>query len=160
MRKPEVPVVLAALSQFQYVQADEVAVEMWHASLDEDMPAAFAAQVIARMYAEDPDRKSLLPGHINREWRGYKNRQATLGPPESAEARDRRCHVAECACTHSEPCYRGWLDDQGDGMAVPCRSCRPGLADVLATMPPPGSRTQADFARLTARGKGDYAKSG
>lgn len=47
------------------------------------------------------------------------------------------CNIPRCACTHTEPCDRGWInieDDHGGVTAVrPCPTCRPELARIIAT---------------------------
>lgn len=161
MRKSEVPLVLSALGQFQFVQADEVAVEMWHASLDEDMSAAFATSFIAQHYA-DPTlgQDKVMPGHVNKAWRDYRRRQSVPQLPRGAEASDRHCGRQSCTCTHTDPCYRGWMDDVADA-AVPCRKCRQELHDLIAGMPEPGARSSADMAVLrgrSLRATGDHFK--
>lgn len=151
MRKSEVPLLLAALGQFQYVQADEVAVEMWHASLDEDMTPGFATSFVSTHYSDPSlDRDKVLPGHINRAWRQHRREQSRPALPRGAEATDRHCGRAGCGCTHTDPCYRGWLDEAAT-VAVPCRRCREELHDLLAEIPGPGGRTPADMSLLRGR---------
>lgn len=64
---------------------------------------------------------------------------------------DAHCRRNGCACTHTDPCYRGWLDmPNGTG---PCQTCRSELWSALRYLPPPGERGEHDYATLRNRGK-------
>jgi hypothetical protein len=57
--------------------------------------------------------------------------------------------------TRKEPephgCAFGWIDSQSGETTEPCPVCRPQLASRLALIPPPGERSQADYAFLRHR---------
>jgi hypothetical protein len=63
---------------------------------------------------------------------------------------DAHCGWLDCSCAHLDGCYRGWLT-ANDTYAVPCRRCRPALADVLAVIPGPGERSPRDLNYLRDR---------
>ena len=209
MKTADVPLLLAALMQWQYVEVDDVSVQMWSRSLDDDMPVQFAVEAVAKHYSSPKlDHDKLVPGHLNRMWHDEKKARhnraiaagtevgdervsmpewfkaamvdafgttdmqkasgnpkkltgeqiqaifdsaAQLGGHDPAAVRrglDAHCDWAECRCTHSGGCYRGWIDNDG-GNAVPCPNCRPGLSDLLHEMPQPGHRRASDMAVLS-----------
>jgi hypothetical protein len=61
--------------------------------------------------------------------------------PEQAPAHQKPCTVAGC--------FKGWIDH--DGPTTPCPECRPQLARRIAMIPPPGRRSERDFAYLRDR---------
>ena len=58
-----------------------------------------------------------------------------------------KCPFPDCVCTHTHGCVAGWIDKK-DGPASPCGVCRPGLSEILAVIPAPGSRALSDFATV------------
>lgn len=78
----------------------------------------------------------------------------------AGEFRESHCGRPGCHCSHSEGCYKGWVDhDPGSrgvyDSAIPCRNCRPTAHQRIAEIPPPGARSPADLARIRAeRGNG------
>lgn len=67
---------------------------------------------------------------------------------------DTHCGRRGCNCTHAYGCVRGWVDmtdEHGDAITTPCGRCRPELARRVASIPPPGRRTERDLAILRAR---------
>jgi hypothetical protein len=80
----------------------------------------------------------------------------SMSVPSNGAPIMRACRNPECACMHVR-CYDGWMDGpQYEGRAVPCVFCKPTLANVLAQMPGPGSRTAADMERVRSHGKSDH----
>lgn len=71
MNIAEVPLLLAALGQFQFVEASDVAVQMWAEALDDDMPVEFALKHVAAHYGKATAEPlgGLIPGNLNRAWR-------------------------------------------------------------------------------------------
>lgn len=60
------------------------------------------------------------------------------------------------APAHARPCpipgcYRGWIDN--DTTTTPCPGCRPMLAARVATIPPPGKRSESDYTYLRDKGR-------
>lgn len=83
MNIEQVPLLLAALSQFQFAEASEVAVQMWAEALDDDMTVEFAVSFVAGYYGRATAEKvdALIPGHLNRAWRderAYEQRRAAI----------------------------------------------------------------------------------
>lgn len=145
MNKADVPMLLSALGQFQYVEADPVAVEMWAAALDYDMTLPFAVEFIAKWYGElRTDKQTLKPGAFNAEWRD-RRRVLPTGPVDG----DRHCKRGGCRCSHTDPCYRGWLE--GLDVASPCRVCRFDLFEALSRVPSRANRTLVDMAAVRDR---------
>lgn len=48
-------------------------------------------------------------------------------------------------------CDDGWIDNPDGTSTTPCPTCRPQLAARLATIPPPGQRSNEDYAYLRRR---------
>jgi hypothetical protein len=48
-------------------------------------------------------------------------------------------------------CAVGWIDHPSGATTEPCPTCRPQLAARLAMIPPPGQRSDADYAYLRYR---------
>lgn len=120
MTKTETVALLAALAQFQHVEADAVAVEMWAAALDDDLPAEWALAFVAVWHGQPASKgRRIYPGDLNAAWRTHLR--------QSLPATERHCGRLRCPCPHITPCDRGWLDTTPD-TAVPCPTCRPERA--------------------------------
>jgi hypothetical protein len=76
---------------------------------------------------------------------------ATTTPPTPPDSRphhthhnDAHCRRTSCPCTHTPPCYKGWLDQeltsQQHQWTAPCPTCRPTTHEWLRTQPPLGRR--------------------
>jgi len=74
VRTAEVPLLLAGLSQFQFVEASDVAVQIWQGALDDDLPVEFALRWVAGYYGRPTAEKvaPVIPGNLNRAWRDEK----------------------------------------------------------------------------------------
>lgn len=65
--------------------------------------------------------------------------------------REAECSWAECRCSHTSPCYKGWIDSPDGTTTAPCPNCRPSLSGVLQFVGGPGQRTAADGALIRNR---------
>ena len=119
---------------------DDIRVQAWTATLDQEAPAMeyrWAQAAVSAHYAKDSAMLTLE--HLIRGWKAHARTRMDAAALES------HCGRAGCSCTHS--CYKGWRD-LADGTAAPCLVCRPQLAEILGDMPLPGLRTAVDFTRL------------
>jgi hypothetical protein len=110
------------------------------------MTLDFAKDQITRHYATTD--VMLSPAVLVTGWR-----QKTRAENEARMSRqggvERHCGRGGCVCTHTDECYKGWIDhDRGTDA---CPVCRPSLADAIHAMPDPGSRSDHDFATLRNR---------
>lgn len=123
---------------------DDIRVQAWTATLDQECPRMeyrWAQSAASSHYAKDAGM--LTVEHLIRGWKAHERTLQT-----TAEL-DAHCGRPGCACTHGSGCFKGWRDSP-DGPTSPCPTCRAALSDILATMGPPGQRSQADMARLGA----------
>lgn len=124
------------------VPFDEAAVYAWAIVVAENMDAAWAGEFVKRHYATTNDM--LVPSTLNKAW---KDRQRAI-PPEVGYA---HCQRGGCVCTHTEPCFKGWMDRPDNTATVPCATCRPSLAKVLREVAPLGLRGEHDHAQIRNR---------
>ena len=68
--------------------------------------------------------------------------------------REAHCGKANCFCTHTGRCFKGWFDND-EGTAVPCPNCRGPLVEALARVGAPGFREPGDLHREVTRGQVD-----
>lgn len=132
---------------------NEVKVMAWREVFDAeaaDMPVTFAKDQITMHYARTD--LMLSPAVIVAAWKqNTRNRREALLSGQGAI--EGHCGRGGCQCTHSESCYKGWIDhDRG---AEPCPVCRPELTDVLHSIPEPGKRNEHDLAKLRNRKWGE-----
>jgi hypothetical protein len=73
--------------------------------------------------------------------------------PRTLSTLDAHCGRQGCECTHTGPCYRGWVDDPRGQVTGPCRMCRVELAAVLDQIPSGKHRTAIDGNRIRNRYK-------
>lgn len=126
---------------------NEIKVAAWFDVFREtcaDMPLFFAQQV-ARKHYSNLDAM-IAPNVFIKEWTQHK-RQKELADT-ARDATGRHCGRGGCMCTHTEPCFKGWIDRIDNTATAPCSTCRPVLAKVLAVIPPPGMRNPGDWARV------------
>ena len=96
MKPSEVPLLIAAISQWQYTQSDEVSVQMWAQALDDDMPVKFAVEAVAKHYASPTlDHDTLVPGHLNKMWHDEKKARHTRAIVAGSEVGDERVSMPE-----------------------------------------------------------------
>jgi hypothetical protein len=149
MNSTEVLTLLAYCNELDGRHApNEVKVRAWVDVFNQgapDMPVAFARDVAKRHYAHIDDM--ITPSTFIRMWANHKK---TREIAQNVNSSDAHCKRHDCRCTHTSPCYRGWLDND-EGTAVPCRVCRSSLADVLDRIPPRGMRQEHDFALIRNR---------
>lgn len=125
--------------------ANEAKVRAWHEMFREQasgMSLEFARETVKSHYAILDEM--FTPAMLVRAFR--KRSQAHSG----IESNDAHCRKSGCACTHSV-CFRGWIDYEN--LTSPCGVCRAELSEVLALIPPPGRRSEQDFARIRFRGE-------
>lgn len=128
---------------------NELKVRAWHdvfRASSQAMTLPFAQEVARNHYATI--EAMITPNVFVRAWRAHQQARSNLAVDR--DMADRHCRRSNCQCVHSEPCYRGWLDNDR-GVAVPCPVCRGSLARVLAEIPPVGMRQEHDSARIRNR---------
>ncbi len=57
------------------------------------------------------------------------------------------CDQRGCRCTHTNGCYKGWIELR-DGQTKPCFNCREDALVRVSDVPPPGKRNGSDLALL------------
>lgn len=150
MNKSDIAVMLSFASTLDgRVPFDEAAVEAWAVVLDPDMEGKWAADFVKKHYGRGDDL--LIPSTLNRGWVEAKRARAQAKFSGDAEASDRHCRRTACQCTHTSPCYRGWIDREDNSATVPCPVCRRSLADVLLSVAPLGLRDEHDHAAIRNR---------
>lgn len=151
MNMQEVVLLLETLRVLQPQASDQVAAEVWHATLDDDVDAKWALHWVTKHHGQ-PNAAKVVPGTVNAAWRAHTEaNRLRLQLQEDQRAAERRCAILDCRCTHTDPCFKGWIDTPDGSTTSPCPVCRGSLVERLDTVPPPGSRTAADFARLRER---------
>jgi hypothetical protein len=88
----------------------------------------------------------IAPSTFVTKWRQHQDLQASANATT-----ERHCGKSSCVCTHSEPCYKGWMDHPENLWTQPCPVCRADLAQVLSKINPLGSRSQSDQASIRLR---------
>ena len=149
MIKREIAIMLSFSSTLDgRVPFDEAAVEAWSLVLDADMDARWASGYAKKHYAKTDD--IIHPSGFNKAWADAKRNRAALALTIDKELLDRHCQRANCSCTHTGTCYRGWID-AAESSTSPCPVCRSSLSNVLALSPPLGLRTQHDYDLIRNR---------
>jgi len=120
-------------------------VQAWMLVLDQDMSADWASRFVRQHYRTT--QAALTPAIVNTAWVEFRSQRL------AAHGDEAHCGKAGCLCTHSDPCFKGWVPSVTEGWTVPCGVCRGDLARVLASINPPGQRNESDFARLRNRTK-------
>lgn len=116
-----------------------------------DMPLAWAIGQVHDHAARTPDRP-IRPGDLVLAWRAAR-RSTDINPGQVNL--DAHCGRPGCPCAHRPPCYRGFNDDNPGAF---CRSCNPARQDAIDDMPPPGQRSQFDFAAFIAKARGQVVE--
>jgi len=106
------------------------------------------AQGVARKHYGLLD-EMISPAVFVRAWREHR-RFTGVSKPVVGDV-ERHCGKTGCRCTHGQPCYRGWIDFEGEPYTTPCGVCRADLRDALAKIPPPGQREQFHYEQLRNR---------
>ncbi len=109
------------------VPCDEAAVMAWAAVVDTDIDTSWAADFVKKHYGRTDDM--LVPSALNRSWRQHRATQQAARIATSGG--DRHCQRTGCPCTHSEPCYKGWIDREHESVTAPCSVCRPTVLEAL-----------------------------
>lgn len=151
MREVEVARLLAFANGLDQRQGiDTVKVQAWFAQFQQEAPSMeylWAERYAARHYSE-PEKGMLTPGHLVKAWREHLRLKADR---EFVTENDAHCGHAYCACTHTGPCYKGWIDNDEGRTTAPCRVCRESLAKVLGEIAPLGYRSAHDQSRIRNR---------
>lgn len=129
---------------------NEAKVYAWQEVLQEgapDLTLAFARDCIRKHYATLDTM--ITPATIVTAWGRHRRVTNDLRLGTTVNDPDAHCGIGGCSCTHSNPCYRGWIDR--DWETSPCPRCRPRLAMILGKIPPPGSRQAHDWTLLRTR---------
>lgn len=126
-------------------QEREVKIAAWESLLDPAITFPWVRERLVAHYRASDEQ--VTPAMLNQAWRTEQSAQAQTQVFDS----ERHCGRAACTCSHTEPCMKGWLDDE-DGKAHPCGRCRPWLSRRLAQVPQPAKRTDADGYRLRGEG--------
>lgn len=154
MNKSDIAFVLSFASTLDArVPFDEAAVEAWALVLDADMEGKWAGEYVKKHYGRGDDL--LIPSVLNRGWQEAKRARAQAKWSGDAEASERHCRRTGCQCTHTSPCYKGWIDREDNTATSPCPVCRPSLADVLSQVAPLGLREEHDHAMIRNRFRED-----
>lgn len=130
---------------------NEMKVRAWHDVFREScsgMTLAFASDVARKHYSLVD--AMLTPNVFVKAWNDHVHARAIGSLQMDVEQMDRHCKRSSCQCAHTDPCYRGWLDND-KGTAVPCPNCRSSLARVLGQIPPLGMRNDHDMAKIRNR---------
>lgn len=131
---------------------NEAKVFAWSEVLNESapgMPLDFATGVIKKHYSKL--EVMISPAVIVKAWHDYRRVRADAALSMDAANADRHCKRSGCMCSHTEPCYKGWVDPPSNDRTVPCPVCRRDLLDVLDRIPPLGLRGEHDYALLRTR---------
>jgi hypothetical protein len=134
---------------------NELKVLAWREVFDESAPGmdvGFAREAVRRHYGKYEEM--VAPAGICRAWalsRQQKREEDILTINQS----EAHCPRRDCMCTHTNGCYRGWMDQPDREVAIPCVICRGELHDVLGAIPPPGQRTERDMRLISNRHKHD-----
>ena len=115
-------------------------------SICPDMPLSFAKEVAKRHYGKFEEM--LAPSQILKAWQ---HRQEALRAAVESRQTERACGRSGCLCTHTAPCYKGWIDDPSGDTTAPCPNCRAELRQILSEIPGPGMRSAAHIARIGVR---------
>lgn len=108
-----------------------------------DMPLTFARDAARRHYALLD--AMITPSSFVRAWtKSQRAQQASLADGEA------HCQKGGCRCTHTNPCYRGWIDSV-EGWTSPCPECRSSLSSVLDVIAPLGKRKEVDYSQIRNR---------
>lgn len=125
---------------------NEIKVQAWYDVLVQgapDMSLSFAREAARRHYSMLD--VMITPSTFIRAWtKSVRAQEAVLTDGEA------HCQRGGCMCTHTSPCFRGWVD-LVDGTTSPCLTCRGSLAAVIAEIPPLGKRKEMDYARIRNR---------
>lgn len=130
---------------------NEAKVYAWREVLDEGAPGMtveFARDVIRKHYANQD--VMLSPAMLVRAHREQRRSATDARLALSGSNSEAHCGRTDCACTHTEPCFKGWFDEL-PGVTSPCPVCRPTLANALDWCAPLGQRTDADYSRIRNR---------
>lgn len=132
---------------------NEAKVLSWSEVLNSGAPGMtldFAKEQVTRHYGLSD--QMLAPSVLVTAWKQY---QRSVADARIARGSGHEAHCGRggCLCTHSDECFKGWIDH--DGGTAPCPICRPSLADAIYAMPEPGDRNQHDYATLRNRMWGD-----
>jgi len=122
---------------------DDVKVQAWYAAFAQEAPTitySFAQTFASRHYATD-EKGMLTPAHLVKGWREH---QRMVSDREYVTEGDAHCGRRTCECTHTGPCFKGWIDGVHEHATSPCRVCRPTLAAALDSVAPLGYRSQHD----------------
>lgn len=126
---------------------EDVAVKAtaWAATIVDAASLDFCREAAIRHYRVTPDH--MTPHHFNAAWQRH-SRQPSERLRSAPEA---HCGRADCDCTHSGGCFKGWVDSDA-GPTQPCGRCRPWTARRVADVPRPGHRSDGDLAHLRGEG--------
>lgn len=147
MNHKEIAIMLTFASTIDgRLQPDQATVLAWAEVLKPDIDHKWAAEYVKKHYGLMD--AMLVPSALNRAW-GERKRlthEARITPTNV----DSHCGRSGCGCEH-RVCYRGWIDL--NDRTGPCSNCRADLAELIAHMPPPGSRNAADQSAIQNRYK-------
>jgi hypothetical protein len=130
---------------------NELKVKAWQdvfADSASAMTVAFAKDIARKHYALLD--AMITPSTFVKAWRENRQMRAITTMNLDEDQADRHCRFSNCQCTHTGPCFRGWIDSEGSSTS-PCRVCRPSLASILDEIPPLGKRQDQDEARIRNR---------
>lgn len=147
MNRTEVAAMLTYVNTLDgRVGYDVPTVQAWSDVLIGQIESGWAATFVRKHYATSND--CITPSWLNKGWREHESFMQARALVENSEA---HCGKVGCRCTHSEPCYKGWLDRDGENVTAPCPKCRQSLWEVLMEIPPLGMRSDADSAMIRNR---------
>jgi hypothetical protein len=132
---------------------NELKVRAWLDVFNDAAPAmsvSFAKEIARKHYALLD--VMITPSTFVKAWRETQRMRSITNLNIDEDQADRHCRFSDCQCTHTGPCFRGWIDND-QHTTSPCRVCRPSLANVLDEIPPLGKRQDQDEARIRSRFK-------
>ena len=130
---------------------NEAKVYAWKEVLDDaapGMPLAFARDVVRRHYGLTDAMVS--PAIIVKAWNDNRRAKSEAAIALSGSSVEAHCGMKDCRCTHAEPCFKGWFDNQ-DNTVTPCPICRRSLSEVLHKISPLGMRSAHEYTMIRQR---------
>lgn len=113
-----------------------------------NMPIAFAKEVIRAHYGKH--EHMISPAIIVKAWKDNRRMKANAALALDADNVDAHCGMKDCHCTHTKPCFKGWIDG-GEPHTTPCPVCRRSLSEVLSRVSVLGARTDYEQSMIRQR---------
>ena len=150
MQLQEVDQILMVIARHQqWFKIDEMTTLSWSESLEPSIDRDWAIKHVTKHFSKHDTAPTA--SSLNKAWTEHLSYKA-IGQFDR-EMEEARCGFPECHCTHSDGCYKGWIDNDGGMTTAPCPRCRPSLYRTLHEINPLGQRTDLDSTIIQNRFK-------